>query len=84
MDRSISLENQVAIVTGAAGGLGCELVKILADAGACVALADTVNCPKSLIPQVGTFLFKNAMSPKNAIFCISSTARTKNSGRSMC
>jgi len=36
-----SLENQVAIVTGAAGGLGCELVKILADAGACVALADT-------------------------------------------
>jgi NAD(P)-dependent dehydrogenase (short-subunit alcohol dehydrogenase family) len=32
-----SSENQVAIVTGAAGGLGCELVKILADAGACVA-----------------------------------------------
>ena len=36
-----SLENQVAIVTGAAGGLGCELVKILADAGACIVLADT-------------------------------------------
>jgi 3-oxoacyl-[acyl-carrier protein] reductase len=36
-----SLENQVAIVTGAAGGLGYELVKILADAGASVVLADT-------------------------------------------
>ena len=28
------------MVTGAAGGLGCELARILADAGACVVLAD--------------------------------------------
>jgi len=35
-----SLKNQVAVVTGAAGGLGCELARILADAGACVVLAD--------------------------------------------
>lgn len=35
-----SLENQVAVVTGAAGGLGQELVKILLDAGANVVLAD--------------------------------------------
>lgn len=36
-----SLENQVAVVTGAAGGLGCELVAILAEAGARLVLADT-------------------------------------------
>lgn len=36
-----SLKNQVAVVTGAAGGLGRELVRILADAGACVVLADS-------------------------------------------
>lgn len=35
-----SLKNQVAVVTGAAGGLGSELVTILADAGARVVLAD--------------------------------------------
>ena len=35
-----SLDNQVAIVTGAAGGLGYELVNILVDCGACVVLAD--------------------------------------------
>jgi 3-oxoacyl-[acyl-carrier protein] reductase len=35
-----SLENQVAVVTGAGGGLGRELVRILARAGACVVLAD--------------------------------------------
>ena len=35
-----SLENKVAIVTGAAGGLGSELVKIILDAGAFVVLAD--------------------------------------------
>ena len=36
-----SLEKQVAIVTGAAGGLGSELVKILMEAGADVVLADS-------------------------------------------
>ncbi len=36
-----SLENQVAVITGAAGGLGRELVAILADAGASLVLADT-------------------------------------------
>jgi NAD(P)-dependent dehydrogenase (short-subunit alcohol dehydrogenase family) len=36
-----SLKNQVAVVTGAAGGLGCELVTILAEAGARLVLADT-------------------------------------------
>lgn len=35
-----SLENQVAVIVGAAGGLGQEIVKILADAGARVSLAD--------------------------------------------
>ena len=35
-----SLEKQVAVVTGAAGGLGSELVKILMEAGAYVVLAD--------------------------------------------
>ncbi|MBA2655789.1 MAG: SDR family oxidoreductase [Tatlockia sp.] len=35
-----SLENQVAIVTGACGGLGQEVVKILVDAGAKVVLTD--------------------------------------------
>ncbi len=36
-----SLKHQVAIVTDAAGGLGWELVTILADAGDRVVLADT-------------------------------------------
>ena len=36
-----SLKNQVAVITGALGGLGCELAKILADAGARTVLADT-------------------------------------------
>lgn len=35
-----SLHDQVAVVTGATGGLGRELVRILADAGAAVVLAD--------------------------------------------
>lgn len=39
--EQFSLEHQVAVVMGAAGGLGRELVKILADAGASVVLADT-------------------------------------------
>lgn len=36
-----SLKNQVVVVMGAAGGLGCELAAILADAGASLVLADT-------------------------------------------
>lgn len=36
-----SLENQVSVITGAAGGLGRELVAILVDAGASLVLADT-------------------------------------------
>jgi 3-oxoacyl-[acyl-carrier protein] reductase len=39
--EQFSLTNQVAVVTGAAGGLGCELVNILADAGARIVMADT-------------------------------------------
>jgi len=39
--NQFSLENQVVVVTGAAGGLGRELVSILADAGASLVLADT-------------------------------------------
>ncbi|MBA3535382.1 MAG: SDR family oxidoreductase [Tatlockia sp.] len=38
--KQFSLENQVAIVTGACGGLGQEVVKVLVDAGAKVVLAD--------------------------------------------
>lgn len=38
--EKFSLANQVAIVTGAAGGLGQHLVKILLDAGATVVLID--------------------------------------------
>ncbi len=39
--EQFSLDNQVAVVTGAAGGLGRELVAILADAGAKLVIADT-------------------------------------------
>jgi len=39
--EQFSLENQVAVITGASGGLGRELVAILADAGATLVLADT-------------------------------------------
>ncbi len=39
--EQFSVENQVVVVTGAAGGLGCELVTILAEAGARLVLADT-------------------------------------------
>ncbi|HVV68638.1 MAG TPA: SDR family oxidoreductase [Gammaproteobacteria bacterium] len=38
--QKFSLENQVAIVTGAAGGLGQQLARILLDAGAKVILTD--------------------------------------------
>ncbi len=48
-----SLENQVAIVTGAVGGLGRELVAILLDAGARIVLADTdENKLKELSEQI--------------------------------
>ena len=46
-----SLENQVAVVTGAAGGLGRELVKILYDAGAHLVLADTDEASLRLVLQ---------------------------------
>jgi len=46
-----SLENQVAVVTGAAGGLGRELVAILADAGASLVLADTDECKLNELSQ---------------------------------
>jgi NAD(P)-dependent dehydrogenase (short-subunit alcohol dehydrogenase family) len=39
--KQFSLENEVAVVTGAAGGLGQELVKILYDAGASLVLVDS-------------------------------------------
>jgi len=39
--KQFSLQNEVAVVTGAVGGLGRELVKILYDAGANLVLADT-------------------------------------------
>jgi 3-oxoacyl-[acyl-carrier protein] reductase len=39
--KQFSLENEVVVITGAAGGLGRELVKILYDAGASLVLADT-------------------------------------------
>ena len=38
--EQFSLENEVAVVTGASGGLGRELVKILYDAGASLVLVD--------------------------------------------
>ncbi|MBA3535959.1 MAG: SDR family oxidoreductase [Tatlockia sp.] len=38
--KQFSLKNQVAIVTGACGGLGQEVVKVLVSAGAKVVLAD--------------------------------------------
>lgn len=39
--KQFSLKNEVAVVTGAAGGLGRELVKILYDAGASLVLVDS-------------------------------------------
>jgi NAD(P)-dependent dehydrogenase (short-subunit alcohol dehydrogenase family) len=39
--EQFSLTNQVVVVTGAAGGLGGELVTILAEAGARIVMADT-------------------------------------------
>jgi len=39
--KQFSLENEVVVITGAVGGLGRELVKILYDAGASLVLADT-------------------------------------------
>jgi NAD(P)-dependent dehydrogenase (short-subunit alcohol dehydrogenase family) len=39
--NQFSLENEIAVITGASGGLGRELVKILYDAGASLVLADT-------------------------------------------
>ena len=38
--EQFSMDNEVAIVTGAAGGLGCELARILAAANATVILVD--------------------------------------------
>ena len=49
--KQFSLENQVAVVTGAAGGLGRELVKILFDAGAHLVLADTDEASLRLLLQ---------------------------------
>jgi NAD(P)-dependent dehydrogenase (short-subunit alcohol dehydrogenase family) len=45
--EQFSLKNQVAVVTGAAGGLGRELVAILAEAGARIVMADTDEGPLS-------------------------------------
>jgi 3-oxoacyl-[acyl-carrier protein] reductase len=49
--KQFSLENQVAVVTGAAGGLGRELVKILYDAGAHLVLADTDEASLQVLLQ---------------------------------
>ena len=38
--EQFSMNQEVAIVTGAAGGLGCELARILAAANATVVLVD--------------------------------------------
>jgi NAD(P)-dependent dehydrogenase (short-subunit alcohol dehydrogenase family) len=49
--KQFSLENEVVVVTGAAGGLGRELVKILYDAGASLVLVDTNNANLQLLSE---------------------------------
>ena len=49
--KQFSPENQVAVVTGAAGGSGRELVKILFDAGAHLVLADTDEASLQVLLQ---------------------------------
>lgn len=38
--EQFSVKDRVAVITGAAGGLGCELAKILGAAGARIFIAD--------------------------------------------
>src|SRR5579883_1242049 len=47
------LEGKVAIVTGAARGLGREFVRVLADAGAKVVAADLNDCAETVAPLGG-------------------------------
>ena len=49
--KQFSLQNEVAVITGAAGGLGRELVKILYDAGASLVLADTDTVSLKLLSK---------------------------------
>ena len=49
--KQFSLQNEVAVVTGAVGGLGRELVNILYDAGANLVLADTDAAHLQLFAQ---------------------------------
>ena len=58
MIRSISLEGKVAVITGAASGIGLETAKGLLDAGAKVALLDYAE---DKLTQICTELGDNAV-----------------------
>ena len=51
MSEAVSLEGRVAVVTGAAGGLGAPIAEGLADAGAFVVCADAAGEPNEALAQ---------------------------------
>lgn len=60
--KQFSLQNEVAVITGAVGGLGRELVKILYDAGASLVLADTDIASLQLFSEEIDLLGKKTLS----------------------
>lgn len=51
MTKIFSLQGKVAVVTGAAGGLGAPIAEGLADAGAFVVCADSADAPNQALAQ---------------------------------